>query len=376
MAPLPATHRALVLNAIGEPLEVQTKPTPQATPGSAVVKILAAKILSYGGDIYNGKRNYPLPTPLVPGSGAIGRVAAVGSDATSLAAGDLVLVDIYLRGRDDPSIAALSGVHEGHTETSARLMRGEWRDSTYAEYAKMPLENCYKLDEKRLLGPTTAGGLGYTVEDLLAMLVHPVPFGGLRCIGIEPGDKVIVSPATGPFGSSAVQVALAMGASVVAMGRNMDALRKLQAICAEDRVQLVQITNDQQQEMEALAKCGPADAFFDISPPAAAGSSHLRSGMLSLKHSGRVCLMGSGIGDVAIPVAALAYKNLTIKGKWMYERADILKMIQMVEGGMLKLGSQAGWVTAGRYRLEQWEEAFACASQSAGPGQRVLFEFS
>ncbi|GIJ85020.1 hypothetical protein Asppvi_003875 [Aspergillus pseudoviridinutans] len=370
---LPATHRALILNAIGEPLKVETRPTPEATPGSAVVKILTAMILSYSGDIYSGKRPYPLPTPLVPGNGAIGRVAAVGSDATSLSVGDLVLVEIYLRGRDDPTQASLSGVHEGHAERSSRLMRGEWRDSTYAEYAKMPLENCHRLDEGRLLGNITEGGLGYTVEDLLSIGVQIVPFGGLRSIALEPGEKVIVSPATGAFGSAAVQVALAMGASVIAMGRDLGKLRKLQEVCGRDRVQVVQITNDHKQEMDALAQCGPADAFFDVSPPMAAGSSHIRSGMLSLKHSGRIVLMGPGVGEVTVPVAVLMAKNLTIKGKWMFEREDVQRMIQMVEAGILPLGSQAGWVTAGKYKLEQWAEAFASAAQHAGPGERVLF---
>lgn len=373
MDSLPETHRALVLHAPGSPLTVEERPTPKPTPGSAVIKILTASILSYSRDIYNGKRQYPLPTPLVPGCGAIGRIAAVGSDATTLSPGDLVFVDIYLRGRDDQFKASLSGIHEGHAEGSPRLMRGEWRDSTYAEYAKMPLENCFKLDEKRLLGAVSEGGLGYTVEDLLSFVVHFVPFGGMRFIGIEPGEKVIVSPATGLFGSAAVEVALAMGANVIAMGRNMDLLKKLQVTCGEDRVQIVQISNDRQQEMEALSKCGLADVFFDTSPPMAAGSTHFLSGILSLKHDGRACFMGSGIGEIALPIAALTYKNLTIKGKWMYERGDILKMIQMVEAGILKLGAKMGWTTAGRYKLEQWAEAFDSAAEHGGPGERVLF---
>ncbi len=373
MASIPINHRALFLDDIGNPLRVETRPTPQATTGSAVVKILTAKILSYSGDIYNGKRKYPLPTPMVPGCAAIGCVAAVGSDATKLAVGDLVLVDIYLRGRDDPTQAALSGVHEGYTEMSSRLMLGEWRDSTFAEYAKMPLENCHRLDQARLLGPITEGGLGYEVEDLLALTGQLVAFGGLRRIGVEAGEKVIVSPATGAFGSAAVQVALALGASVIAMGRNMEALKNLQEMFGAARLQVVKITNDQRQEMDALARCGPADAFLDISPPMAAGSSHIMSGILSLKHSGRVCFMGSGIGDVPLPIAALTAKNLTIKGKWMYERDDIWKIIQMVESGVLKLGKQVGYTTVKKYKLEQWEEAFSCAAQRAGPGEQVVF---
>lgn len=371
----PATHRALVLNAIGQPLRLETRSTPQVTPGSAVVKILEAAVLSYSRDIYNGTRKYELPTPSVPGSGAIGRVAAIGADATKLKPGDLVFIDIYIRGRDEHSVGALSGINDGHSEASKSMMRGEWRDSTYAEYAKLPLENCFPLNEKRLLGSPTQGGLGYAIDELLYMAVQLVPFGGLRAIGLDVCDKIIISPATGAFGSAAVRVALAMGASVIAMGRNKAALEKLKSTLSlgtsEDRIQLVQITDDIQQEVEVLAKFGPVDAFFDTSPPMAAGSTHIKSGILSLRHSGRVCLMGGGLGDMAIPASPLVRRNLMIQGKWMYERNDILKMIQMVESGVLKLGREGGCQTVGRFAMENWQEAFDMAAENAGPGERV-----
>ncbi|KAJ5806693.1 alcohol dehydrogenase [Penicillium riverlandense] len=271
MESLPETHRALVLNTIGEPLLLETRPTPQVTPGSAVIKILAAAVLSYSRDIYNGTRKYELPTPSVPGSGAVGRVTAVGADATKVKPGDLVFIDIYIRGRDDCSVGALLGINDGHSEVSKCMMRGEWRDSTYSEYARLPLENCFPLNEKRLLGSPAEGGLGYTIDELLYVAVQLVPFGGLRAIGLDICDKVIISPATGAFGSAAVQVALAMGASVIAMGRNKEALKKLKSMFSPDTsenhlIQVVQITNDHQQEVEALAEVGPADAFFDTSP--------------------------------------------------------------------------------------------------------------
>lgn len=372
---LPKTCRALVLNAIGERLHLETRPTPQPTSGSAVIKILAAAVLSYSRDIYNGTRNYELATPSVPGSGAIGRVAAIGPDAAKLQVGDLVFIDIYIRGRDDYSVGALSGINDGHSEASKRMMRGEWRDSTYAEYARLPLENCFSLNEKRLLGSPAEGGLGYTIDELLYIAVQLVPFGGLRSIGLAVCDKIIISPATGAFGSAAVQVALAMGASVIAMGRNNETLENLKSKflpdASDDRIQLIQITNDLQQEVEALAKLGAADAFFDTSPQFAAGSSHIKSAIMSLRHSGRICLMGGAMGDMAIPASPVVRRNLTIKGKWMYERDDILKLIQMVESGALKLGREAGCRIVGRFPMEKWKEAFDAAAEHAGPGERV-----
>jgi arginyl-tRNA synthetase len=110
---LPKTHRALVLSEIGKDPTVQTVPFPQCTPGSAIVRISVAGVLPYSRDIYNGKRQYPLLTPLTIGSNAIGRVVQVATDTTSLAIGKLVFVDSYIRGRDNKGISFLSGVHGG-----------------------------------------------------------------------------------------------------------------------------------------------------------------------------------------------------------------------------------------------------------------------
>ena len=240
------------------------------------MRILVANVLSYMRDIYNGERQYPFPTPLVAGSSAIGRVAAIGPDATLLKPGMLVLVDCTVRGRDDATAVFLSGIHEGYSEGSRTLMRGEWKDSTYAEYAKVPLETCEVLDEARLCGK-----MGYEIADLACIAALMVPYGGLRDIGLSAGETVIVSPATGAFGGAAVVVALAMGARVIAMGRNVQALEKIKQ--RSDRIETVPITGDVLKDSGALKSFGPVDAFFDISPPEAGKSTHIKSGILALR---------------------------------------------------------------------------------------------
>lgn len=99
---------------------------------------------------------------MIPGTSALGRIAAIGSDAVLLEPGQLVWVDSFVRARDDPNAAFLLGIHQGHSENSKKLMEGEWRDATYTEYAKIPLECCYPIDEEKI------GGFGYEygVEEL------------------------------------------------------------------------------------------------------------------------------------------------------------------------------------------------------------------
>lgn len=366
--PLPPTHRALVQEVYGEPLKVKEIPTPKPTPGAAVLKILHAPVISYMRDVYNGKRKYAYPTPLVTGTSAVGRVAAVGPDATTLKEGDLVFFDCTIHGRDDNQAIILMGISEGSTDASRSLIRGEWRDGTFAEYAKVPLENCYLLDERRLCSPVSGGGLGYAPEQLSWILNGLVPYGGLRSINLQAGETIIITPATGSFGSSAVAVAVAMGARVIAMGRNVEQLNKLKAL--GPRVETVPMTGNLGTDIEALKKFGKADAFFDISPSEAQSSPHFKAAILSLRPEGRISFMGGLLEDLPIPSRFIMRLDITLKGKWMYNRADVLNFLSLLNMGALDLHSIVK--VSGSFPLEDWEKAFEDATGCRGLGETVL----
>lgn len=359
---LPQTYRALVLTSTSEPLRVETRSLLPANPGSVVVQILSAPILSYAGDVYAGKRPHTFPIPFTPGMCAIGRLASIGPDATLLTPGQLVLINPTIRGRDDPSNIILFGLYEGSTEGARRLMSGEWRDGTFAEYAKVPLENCFALDEARLTGSPSQGGLGYEMERLAYFQTLMVPYGGLRDIGLQPGETVIISPATGAFGGAGILVALAMGAKVVAMGRNEHKLQRIKQMGEPGRVETVTITGDVERDVAALKSFGTVDAMLDLSPAEAAKSTHLKSGIMALRHRGRASLMGGIMGDVALPHWKIMLSDIQLKGKWMCEREDIVCMIQMVHSGLLKLDKVD---VVGRFSLDEWQRAFEVAKENA-----------
>lgn len=365
------THRALVLPSLSSPASVQVIPKPTSTPGSALVRVIIANVLPYARIAYNGTRGTPMPTPLVIGSSAIGRIESVGPDATSLSAGQLVWIDSFIRARDDPATSFLFGFREGPTEGSKKLMADAWRDSTYAEFARVPLENCHQFDERRLLGKPEDGGLGYRIEDLSYLSAHAIPYGGLRDLDIQVGDTIIVAPATGTFGGAAVQVAVAMGAKVIAAGRNLETLTKIAA--TSDRIQIAHLRgNDVQADFQTLQRFGQVDAYLDISPPAAAKSTHIESCLLAVKPYGKVSLMGGITEHIQIPYLLVMFRSLQLRGRFMYERSDVQALIKMYEQGLLKLGPVGGYKTSPRFALEDWEEAFGEAEKSASWNTQVL----
>src|SRR5882757_5905976 len=210
--------KAAILKAFGTPLAVETFPDPVLGTGEVIIDVVATRVLSYANEVFSGERKYLLDLPVVPGPGAIGRVHATGPDATHLAPGDWVYCDPTVRSRDDvrsPDIT-LQGLAAGG-EGGLRLQK-YFRDGSWAERTRVPTEN--------------AIGIGAIDEadaaSWCAMGTCLVPYGGLLAANFQAGETVLISGATGHFGSAGVAVALAMGAAcVIAPGRNQTVLEDL-----------------------------------------------------------------------------------------------------------------------------------------------------
>lgn len=78
------------------------------------------------------------------------------------------------------------------------------------------------------------------------------------------------------------------------------------------------------------------------------------------------------MGNVEIPYGLTMFKNLTIKGKFMYEREQTKRLIKMVEFGNLKLGKESGVQVLGPYGLDDIEKALDVAAEHAGWGEDVV----
>ncbi|TGO63064.1 hypothetical protein BOTNAR_0105g00240 [Botryotinia narcissicola] len=372
--PLPTTMRALYAEAQGQPLTVKTVPTPQPGPGSLIVKVLAVSIEPSIHELLDGKMPYLYtPTPFIPGGRAVGRVAAIGPDTTTLSIGQLVTIEPFVRGRDNPDVKILWGVGVFGQDPKAKKLIEVWRDGSLADYVKTPLENVYALNEKRLLGSPAEGGLGYSLGDLSILARYMVAYGGFRGIDLKAGETVIVAPATGSFSSAAVEVASAMGARVIAVSRNLSKLEKLAA--ANQRVEIVQTTGNYEEDLARIEALGPVDAYLDLSPQEANGSSHIRACLMSLRDYGRASLMGVPTNDIDIPYMMAVMKNLTIRGQYMYEREDVKGLIKLVESGLLKLGKAGGMEIVGEFSIEQWNEGIKAIVQNPEPGKMAVMYF-
>lgn len=363
---LPETYKALLFTSNTSSPSITTLSTPPLTAGTAIIKPLLSTVQHYFRDIFtNGNpRGYRYALPIVPGSSFIGRVVAAASDAPTLKPGQLAWIDPVVRGRDR-SGQILHGLHGGQTDESWALMEGEWRNGSWGQLARIPAENVHILDERALLTPKEDGGMGYALEDLGYLSHLAVAYGGLRDIELLPGETVLVAPATGAFGGAAVHVALAMGARVIAMGRNEAVLADLKAL-DPSRVTIVEMSGDTDTDKTNIlagAHSKPVDVYFDISPPSASQSPHIKAGVLALRPKGRMSLMGGAAGDVAFPYYQIMAKGLRLQGTFMYTPEQVVGLTKLLESGVLRIGQERNIKCEGIFGLSQWSEAFEAAGE-------------
>lgn len=80
-----------------------------------------------------------------------------------------------------------------------------FHDGSFAEQMVVPTENAVLLGNVALADVASWSAIGILL----------VPYGGLLAVGLQAGETLLVSGATGNFGSAGVAVGLAMGAARV-----------------------------------------------------------------------------------------------------------------------------------------------------------------
>jgi threonine dehydrogenase-like Zn-dependent dehydrogenase len=129
------------------------------------------------------------------------------------------------------------------------------------------------------------------------------------------------------------------------------------------------ISGNEANDTATLRAFGTIDAVLDLTPPHASKSTHLRSAISALRRNGRVSMMGF-VDNPMVPWEFVG-KNITLKGKLMYEREDMIQFVKMLERGMFPVGGRL--VDTKAFHLEDWQMALDAAGQHTGIGKHVVF---
>jgi alcohol dehydrogenase len=321
-------NRAWRFTAPGSALSLDTSALPTARRGTAVLRMQSVPLLSYLRDYVAGHMPYAYPpAPFTPGTNGIGIIESVGEDVYHLAPGMRVFTSPYLvadETADEPAqiLMGLTAIGDDHGMLAA------WPNGTLAERIETPvsvLTSLARLDR-------------FSAERLAALGKFAVPFGGLSRGRLAAGETLVVSGASGYFGSAAVLLGVALGARrVIATARDGDALDALKR-AAGPRVASVVLQGDALKDAAAIREAagGKVDCALDMVGRAGDPTATLAA-LKALRRGGRLVLMGSMTVPLPLTYAEVLANDWEIIGNFMYDGGALRRLAALVADGFLDL---------------------------------------
>lgn len=299
-ADLPRTMAAVIKHGPGvEGIEIGRAAMPTATPGHAVVDVLATGIC--GTDVHIAHDEYGYAAPIIMGHEILGIVSAVGSDDDAAWLGVRVAVETYFSACEVCDMCR-SGRRNLCTD---RRSIGSFRNGGFAEKLLVPVINLHRM-------PDTPGDLDGVLSEPLACVAQCL----LDPPVVQPGDQVLVT-GPGAMGQLAAQVAKASGGVVTLAGLPADAERL--AVAAALGIGTMTAT-PQQDAFDVVIECsGSAPGAADALRAARRGARYVQVGIF-----GR---------DVSLPFDLVLYKELTVTSGFASTPASWRAAMRLIEAG-------------------------------------------
>ncbi len=319
-----------------------------------MVKVEASALMSYLEAYVEGRLPIYSPPdgPFTPGGNAIGIVHAIGPEVYHLKLGQRVVVSSHIVANENAAEPAqfLLGITAG---PPGKSLQADWRNGTLAEYTLVPKSSVTPIDELDAFSPA----------ELSVLPRFAVPYGGLLRGRLAAGETIVVTGATGAYGSAAVLLSLALGAGrVVAAGRNKRALDAL-AQRGGPRISTVAVSGDVEADAKALraAAGGGAQMAFDMVGGAQDPNATLAA-LKSLRQGGRLVLMGSMGVPLPISYLEVMLNNLEILGQFMYPQDTFTRLVDLARSGLLDIKA----IRTRPFPLDALPEAMEAATTAGG----------
>ncbi len=316
---LPQTMSGVRLTAHGGPEALvwsDSIPIPRPRAGEVLVRVLAAGVnntdintrLGWYSSAVSGATSDAevgqqggwsgaLDFPRIQGGDLCGRVVALGSGVEGFALGARVTCPIN---QPEPTVDNPRGF----------VALGSEYDGAFAEYCVVPA---------RHLRDVSASPLS-AVEIAAMPCAYGTALNLLTRAGVGPGDKVLVTGASGGVGLAAVQMAAQIGARVSAMtsGAKAEVVRAMGATAVLER--------------DAALPAASYDAVIDV-----VGGPHWGDLVKALCPGGRLAVSGAIAGPmVGFDLRALYLADITILG-CTYQPPEVFDaLVAMINAGTLR----------------------------------------
>ena len=309
--------RAVVFEEFGGPAAVREVPDPTPAPHGAVVRVEATGLCRSDWHAWAG-HDRAITLPHVPGHELAGRVEAVGADVRGWRPGDRVTVPFVC------ACGTCVQCSSGNQQVCERQTQPGFTGwGSFAELVALDHADVNLVGLPDAVDAVAAAGLGCRVATAHRAVVSR---GRVRA-----GEWVAVH-GCGGVGLSAVMVAVAAGARVVAVDVSEAALRLARSMGAE--VTLDASGTDTAPVVREVTG-GGAHVSLDALGSAATCASSVRG----LRPRGRhvqVGLLPPDLGHPAVPMARVIALELEILGSHGMPAHDYGQLLSMVEAGRLR----------------------------------------
>ena len=337
--------RALLFDTYGGPLTVREVPAPDPAPGGVVVRVGASGVCRSDWHAWQG-HDPDVVLPHVPGHELAGTVAAVGADVRRWRRGDRVTVPfVNACGR---CAQCAAGEHQVCTR---QTQPGFTHWGSMAEYVALDAADVNLVALPDGLDAATAAALGCRFATAFRAVV--------QVARVQPGEWVAVH-GCGGVGLSAVQVAVAAGARVVAVDVSPAALRLAADLGAEHTV----------AEPAAIPELTAGGAHVSLDALGAAVT--CENSIRCLRPRGRhvqVGLLPPAQGRPAVPMDLVVARELQVLGSHGMAAHTYPALLGLIAAGRLR---PQALVTR---QLALDEAGAAIAAVGRDPGIAVVTRF-
>jgi D-arabinose 1-dehydrogenase-like Zn-dependent alcohol dehydrogenase len=356
----PALMRAAVIEKLNQPLTVQEVPDPVCPPDGAIIRVGANGICRtdwalWSNNFWTGSTE--LEPPFVLGHEFAGTVEEVGAQVRGWAPGARVT---FPMNPGEGSCEACRAGNQQVCEHFHTLVPGVSYWGAFAEYVVVRHADVNLVGLPDALSFTDAASLGCRYIAAFHGLVDQARVRG--------GEWVAVHGAGGGMGLSAVQVATALGANVIAVDVADDKL----AVAAElGAVHTVHAGRD--DPAAAITELTRGGAHVSVDAVGIAAT--CRASVRSLRIRGRHLQLGHTTpaeqGDVPLPIDVMMIKELEFLSAFGMAGQRFGTMLNMIETGRLAPGK----VVSGTVALEQAGDVMQSMADYGTVGVVVIDRF-
>jgi alcohol dehydrogenase len=311
--------RAVVFQEFGGPLDVRSVADPTPSPGGVVVEVHATGLCRSDWHAWAGHDD-GVALPHVPGHELVGVVVAVGDEVRRWSVGDRVTTPFVCGcGRCEWCLAGQAQVCPEQTQPGFT----HW--GSFAEFVALHAADTNLVAVADVVGDAAAAGLGCRFATAFRALTA-------RAV-VRSGEWVTVV-GVGGVGLSAVQVAVAAGARVVAVDRTPAALELARSLGAEHTVLAGGGEQGVAAEVHDLTGGGS-----HVAVDAVGSATTCADAIHSLRRRGRhvqVGLLPGAGGHPAVPMDRVIAWELDLLGSHGMAAVDYPGMLRLVEAGALR----------------------------------------